>query len=155
MSKFIFAALASCIALSLGGCATVTRGMSEQVNFTSEPSGASMRTSTGLTCPTTPCTLDISRKQAFTATFSLPGYVDQNIEVTTELAGNGAAGFAGNVILGGVIGMGTDVATGATLNHSPNPVHAVLAKAAASHSESRPDAGPRRSKAKPKTAPAT
>lgn len=44
----------------------------------------------------------------------------------TELVGNGAAGLAGNVLIGGVIGMGTDVATGATQDHKPNPVHAVL-----------------------------
>jgi len=120
--------------------------MSEQVNFTSEPSGAAVRTSIGLTCPATPCTFDISRKSAFTAVFSMPGYADQEINVTTDLAGNGAAGFAGNVLIGGVIGMGTDVATGATLNHNPNPVHAILAKAAAARTS---DLGPRRHKAKP------
>lgn len=113
-------------ALALGGCATVTRGMSEQVTFTSEPSGASVRTSTGLVCAATPCTFDIARKQEFSAVFSLPGHEETTIDVKTEIAGNGAAGFAGNVVVGGVVGMGTDVVTGATLNHEPNPVHAVL-----------------------------
>lgn len=130
------------LALGLGGCATVTRGMSEQVNFTSEPSGASVRTSTGLHCPATPCTFDIARKTEFTAVFSLPGHVDQSIDVVTEIAGNGAAGFAGNVVIGGVVGMGTDIATGATLNHRPNPVHAILVATPKS------DVGPRRGKAR-------
>jgi hypothetical protein len=100
--------------------------MSEQVTFTSEPTGATVRTSTGLACSATPCTFDISRKQEFTAVFTMPGYKEQTIAVKTELAGNGAAGFAGNVLLGGVVGMGTDVATGATQDHKPNPVHAVM-----------------------------
>lgn len=112
----------------LTGCATVTRGMSEQVTFTSEPSGAAVRTSIGLACSATPCTFDINRKQEFTAVFSMPGYKDQEIAVKTELAGNGAAGFAGNVLIGGVVGMGTDVATGATQDHKPNPVHAIMQK---------------------------
>ncbi len=153
MSNPILIVALAGIALPLAGCATITRGTTEQVNFTSEPSGASMRTSNGLTCPTTPCTLDISRKQAFVATFSLPGYENRDIEVTTDVAGTGAAGFAGNVVLGGVIGMGTDVATGATLNHNPNPVHAILTKAAATRSDTNRDVGPRRSKTK--SAPAT
>jgi len=116
----------SCVALSLAGCATVTRGMTEQVSFTSEPAGATVQTSTGLRCAATPCTFDISRKSEFVASFTLAGYEDQEIKVVTELAGNGAAGFAGNVLIGGVVGMGTDAATGATQDHKPNPVHAVM-----------------------------
>ena len=51
--------------------------------------------------------------------------------MTTRVAGGGAAGFAGNILLGGVIGMGVDAASGATLEHHPNPVVAVLQPAAA------------------------
>jgi len=32
----------------------------------------------------------------------------------------------GNILLGGIIGMGADAATGATLEHVPNPVSATL-----------------------------
>jgi hypothetical protein len=42
--------------------------------------------------------------------------------VATRLASAGAAGFAGNVLLGGVVGMAVDAASGATLEHYPNPV---------------------------------
>jgi hypothetical protein len=37
-----------------------------------------------------------------------------------------AGGFAGNVIIGGVIGMGVDAVSGATLDHYPNPATIVL-----------------------------
>ena len=94
--------------LSLTGCASVTRGWDEQMNFNSAPSEALMRTSTGLTC-TTPCTLKVGRKDEFIATFSKPGYVTQDVPIKTQVAGSGVAGVAGNVLVGGVIGVGVDV----------------------------------------------
>jgi len=48
------------------------------------------------------------------------------VDVKTQLAGTGAAGFAGNLVAGGVAGMWLDVSTGATLEHSPNPVSVIL-----------------------------
>ena len=36
------------------------------------------------------------------------------------------SGFAGNVLLGGLVGMGVDAYTGAATDHKPNPVAAVL-----------------------------
>jgi hypothetical protein len=35
-------------------------------------------------------------------------------------------GFAGNVLIGGVVGMAADAATGATLEHYPSPVSVTL-----------------------------
>ena len=116
-----------CVAagLAVSGCATVTRGTTEQVQITSEPSGADVRTSMGPTC-ITPCTLQVSRKDEFTVTVSKPGFVEENVPVRTQVAGSGVAGFAGNVLIGGVIGMGADAYTGATLEHVPNPVSVTL-----------------------------
>jgi hypothetical protein len=113
------------LAVCLGGCASVTRGTTDQVQIVSEPPGADVRTSMGHNCQT-PCTLQFSRKDEFSVTFSKPGYEPQTIAVGTRIAGSGAAGFAGNVLVGGVIGMGVDAATGATLEHFPNPVSATL-----------------------------
>lgn len=127
------------VALTAAGCATVTRGTTNQVTFTSEPSEAELRTTVGHSCKT-PCVLEINRKTEFVATFQLPGYKTQEIPVATRIAGRGAAGFAGNVLLGGVIGMGVDAATGSTLEHFPNPVFAKL--------EKEPAVGPTRSNAK-------
>lgn len=126
MSKMSVIAVAT--ACLLTGCATVTRGTTNQVQITSDPVGATVRTSLGHAC-VTPCTLQIDRKSAFSVVYSMRGYSDQTIAVNTQLAGGGAAGFAGNLILGGIVGMGVDAATGATLEHIPNPVHAVLLRA--------------------------
>ena len=112
-------------ASALAGCATVTRGTTSQMQIESDPPGAQVRTSLNHTC-VTPCTLQVSRKDEFAVTFSLPGYRDEKIDVKTQIAGAGVAGFAGNVIVGGVVGMGVDAVTGSTLEHVPNPVRAVL-----------------------------
>ena len=109
------------LAATCGGCASVTRGTTDQVQILSEPEGAEARTSMGHTC-TTPCTLQFSRKDEFIVTASKPGYHTVEMPVSTRVAGAGAAGFAGNVLLGGVIGMAVDAASGATLEHYPNPV---------------------------------
>ena len=111
--------------LALSGCATITRGTTDQLQIVSDPSGADVRSSMGPTC-ITPCTLQVSRKDEFTVTISKPGFIEEQVPVKTQIAGNGAAGFAGNVLIGGIIGMGADAYTGATLEHVPNPVSVTL-----------------------------
>jgi len=74
----------------------------------------------------TPCTLQTSRKDEFTVTISKAGYHTAEIPVVSRVGGGGAAGFAGNILVGGVIGMAADAATGATLEHFPNPVTVTL-----------------------------
>lgn len=113
------------LGLLASGCATVTRGTTDQVQFLSEPDGATVRTSLGHTC-VTPCTLQFGRKDEFTATFSMVGYQNEQVPVGTKIATAGGVGFAGNILLGGVVGMGVDAATGATYEHFPNPVAVTL-----------------------------
>lgn len=123
MIKF---AIAAALALSTGACGTITRGSTSDVTFNSAPAGAQVQTSIGLSCPATPCTFPISRKQPFVATFTLDGYEPQQIPVTTEVSGGGAAGMAGNLVVGGIVGVVVDASTGASLDHSPNPVFATM-----------------------------
>lgn len=113
------------LAVSLAGCATVTRGTTSQIQIQSEPSGVEARTSLGHAC-TTPCTISVGRREEFIVTFTKTGFATQQIEVKTQVAGEGAAGLAGNVLVGGLVGMGVDASTGATLEHKPNPVIAVM-----------------------------
>jgi PEGA domain len=114
-------AIVFALATACGGCASITRGTTDQVQIQSEPPGAEVRTSMNQVC-TTPCTLQFNRKDEFTVTASKPGYNAAEMDVHTRVAGGGAAGFAGNVLIGGVIGMAVDAADGATLEHYPNPV---------------------------------
>jgi hypothetical protein len=121
MHKFVLIA----VGLLVGSCASVTRGTTNQVQIHSNPPEAQARTSMGHVC-VTPCTLQFARKDEFTVLFTKPGFHSVEIPVKTQLAGTGAAGFAGNVILGGAVGMVVDASTGATLEHVPNPVTATL-----------------------------
>jgi hypothetical protein len=118
------------LAAMCGGCATITRGTTDQIQMASEPQGADVQTSEGHRC-VTPCTIQVDRKAEFSVVFRKSGYRTQSIAVTTSVAGAGAAGFAGNLLIGGIVGMGVDASTGATLQHVPNPVIAHLRPEAA------------------------
>jgi hypothetical protein len=115
-------------AAALGGCASATRGTTEQISIASTPSGAEA-TITGLEVPTacvTPCVVQAKRNADITVSIAKEGYEPQIIPLTKDVAGSGAAGFAGNLLLGGVVGMGVDAVTGAAMDHHPNPVIVTL-----------------------------
>jgi hypothetical protein len=120
--------LAAVLAVPCVGCASVTRGTTENISISSTPAGATAELS-GLDNPTacvTPCVVVAKRNAEITVTVTKEGYEPQVIPLTKEIPGAGAAGFAGNVLVGGLIGMGVDAATGAAQDHKPNPVIVTL-----------------------------
>jgi hypothetical protein len=120
------------LAIGVSGCATITRGTTEAFSIETEPSGASVTTSLGTMCEPTPCVIPkVSREAEFTVTISKPGYVTTTHNVSHTTAGGGAAGMAGNVLLGGIIGAAVDANSGATQQLVPNPLHVVLEPEAA------------------------
>lgn len=119
----------------------MTRGTTSEVEFLSEPAGALVLVSSGPNC-TTPCKLKFPRRDEFTATFKLAGYKDAAVDVRSQLAGAGAAGLAGNLIVGGAIGIGVDAISGATLEHVPNPVSVVMERLAGPAPKTAPKARP-------------
>lgn len=74
----------------------------------------------------TPCVMEVKRQDEVTVTVSKPGFETEIIPLQKEIATGGAAGFAGNILLGGVVGMAVDGASGAALDHKPNPVITTL-----------------------------
>jgi len=112
----------SALGLSLTACETVTRGSEDAWVVETEPAGARVETTNGHLCASTPCAIKMKRKSEFTATITKPGYKAATVTVTHKTAGAGAAGVAGNVILGGVIGLGVDMCSGASQDLTPNPV---------------------------------
>ena len=103
------------------GCASITRGTSEAYVIQSEPPGASASLSSGLRCQT-PCSLKVKRRSDFTVLVEKKGYESVTATVTSSIDGAGAAGMAGNVLVGGIIGAGIDAGTGAMHSHKPNPL---------------------------------
>ncbi len=108
-------------ALFFTGSATITRGTTEQLVVQSNPSGANVRLDTGQT-GITPASFTVPRKRDIVLTVSKEGYQTVSQTDTTKIAGRGAAGLAGNALIGGIIGIGVDAVSGASLNHTPNPV---------------------------------
>lgn len=108
----------------LGGCASVTRGWDEQIAVSSTPAGVNAVVS-GTSYPQpcmTPCSIKVKRSDDISIAFEKEGYEPQVVNLTKEIAGTGAAGFAGNILLGGGVGMIVDGVSGAALDHKPNPV---------------------------------
>ncbi len=115
------------VCATLGACATVTRGTSQAWSVETQPGGAAVKTSTGLTCEQTPCTFRMKRKQNFTVTITKAGFKNWQGNVTHQTSGGGVATtVAGNAVLGGLIGVGVDAASGATQDLKPNPLKVTL-----------------------------
>jgi hypothetical protein len=112
---------------TLAGCNTVTRGTEETVTITASPASARIWTSLGQECPKSPCAIRVERKIDFTAYAEAKGYARGSVAVSSKLTDQAAPGVVGNAILpGGSVGLVVDAATGAMLDHSPNPAHITL-----------------------------
>ena len=107
------------------GCASITRGSKDTLVVNSDPSGAKVSLSIGLSGKT-PCAFKVSRKGGFVVKIEKEGYETIELQVVGQISGGGAAGMAGNVLLGGIIGAGVDAATGATKDLKPNPIDVKL-----------------------------
>jgi hypothetical protein len=122
-NAFVYVLLVAILVLS--GCATITRGTKEVLVIDSDPVGADVTTSIGLVGKT-PATFKVSRKGGFTVTIQKQGYEPVTVQVSSQVAGAGAAGMAGNIILGGLIGAAIDAGSGAMKQLKPNPIQVKL-----------------------------
>jgi hypothetical protein len=109
----------------LAACTTV-RSSTQTFTVESEPAGATVETSTGLTCPATPCTFEkVPRNADFAVTVSMPGYQTATQQVTHQTAGSGVLKTA-NAVYGRVVGMAFDSREAATHSLTPNPMRVTL-----------------------------
>jgi len=117
MKKLILAATMLAMGSGLGGCATVLNGTKQPVEFQSEPTGATIRLFSGLTCQT-PCEFEMRRGDDSMVTFTLPGYEPVEVYIQSRTGGS----VAGNIIAGGLIGGVVDASNGASNHLYPDPV---------------------------------
>ena len=120
---FSFALLLSFLALS--SCATIILGSRQSVGISSTPSSAKIYIndeSVGVT----PKTVDIKKNDAksFKVKIELEGY--QPYE--TVLSRKTSVWIAGNIFLGGLIGLAVDFATGAAYALTPEQIQAELGR---------------------------
>jgi hypothetical protein len=114
------------VVLLATGCSTVFRGSSETIAFSSEPSNAVIRLSTGQSCRT-PCSLDVSRKGEIFATLTKDGYKEFETALPASIDGAALAGYTtfNLVMLPGVNDL-VDYNTRANYSRKPNPLHVEL-----------------------------
>ncbi len=124
--KSIFLLIFPLFALCLfTGCATVTRGTNDVLVVESDPAGAAVRVSNGMSGKT-PTSFKVPRRNSLTVTVEKEGYEKVEVQVNPVVAGAGAAGMAGNVLVGGIVGIGVDALSGATMSLKPNPIQVKL-----------------------------
>ena len=105
----------------LCGCATVLRGTKDSVRIESDPPGATVILSNGMT-GVTPVTLDLPRKTHYQVEFRKEGYKTQYYTIGPMLSKAGHRATAGNALIGGAIGGFIDGSTGAAYDLFPNPL---------------------------------
>jgi hypothetical protein len=125
MKLFSTLLLLVCIS-SVYGCATVTRGTSDVLVIESEPPGAEVEIQPANHHCKTPCSVKLKRKLEQVVTIRRENFEPVEVRVIPQVVGAGAAGMAGNVILGGLIGAAVDAGSGAMKDLKPNPVKVTM-----------------------------
>ena len=119
--KYIQSLIVLLIPVIFNSCATITKDDSQPVSFSSEPQGADVSLNS-ISVGTTPTTVMVKRKMGKTmVTYSKEGYRTQTFPLDKSVAGM----TFGNIIFGGLIGVGVDVATGKATNYQDS-VHVKL-----------------------------
>lgn len=131
MAQQIFAWAASFLVSANNKWLVKNRGLF-LVKFHSIPSNSDVTISevTGKLTPTncvTPCVKELNRKHTYSIAFEKEGYKKLVAILEPKFSADGAAGMAGNILIGGVIGAAVDGATGAMNDLKPNPMTALLA----------------------------
>lgn len=102
----------------LNSCATILTGDSQKIFVDTEPQGAKVYINGEDQRVLTPATLDVKRIKQAVYTFQKQGYKDGTV------VQDGSFNFVslGNIILGGIIGIGVDFATGASWQYKNSNV---------------------------------
>jgi len=116
MKNKLSAALFLGISLSAMSCATILTGTKDSITFNSTPEGAKVMHK-GIEKCTTPCTAEIPRSLSRQmVTLQKEGFNNKEVKLTKTF---NAVSLV-NILLGGVIGVGIDAATGSLTKYSPN-----------------------------------
>lgn len=102
-------------------CATIMNGTKQSVGISSVPSGARV-TIDGTAMGTAPVMAQLSRKKLHLIKIELDGYAPFELYTKRKYSG----WLWGNVLLGGLIGLGIDVGTGGLYKIAPGRVSANL-----------------------------
>ena len=104
------------------GCGTITRGLTQTVHINSSPTGAYVSID-GSPKGTTPVSIDLARRKDHSLKFSKPGYDDARFTIRHKFV---SSSLTGNLLLGGIIGIGVDALSGAAYDLVPETVLVTL-----------------------------
>ncbi len=103
------------------GCATITTGRYQRVPIDSNPQEANVSVSSGYR-GVTPCSFDLQRNKDHVIKIAKKGYQTAQVTLKKTICGS----TAGNLIIGGVIGLGVDAISGAMFKLVPENVYVDL-----------------------------
>jgi len=106
------------LAATGSGCATIFSGRNQDIHVTSDPPGVRVKADTGVEA-VTPANLTLPRSKPHTLVAEYPNAEPQQKELQCGMNG----WLIGNVLIGGIIGIVIDVASGAHGQLSPGAVH--------------------------------
>lgn len=105
----------------LMGCGTLMHGTSQKIPVTATPEGAVASAAGGAAC-TTPCVLELSRKNDHIITLTKDGYEGATVPVRHVLS----KAVYGNIVFGLLPGWGVDALSGGQYRLAPETVQAEL-----------------------------
>ena len=111
--------LAVCICFS--SCATIMRGSNQKVIILSQPKVANVEID-GLNAGQTPYLARLERRKKHVVRITLDGYTPYEVTLNRKMNG----WIFGNLLLGGLIGIAVDVATGSMYSLTPKDVYGEL-----------------------------
>lgn len=109
------------LSLCFSTCATIIRGSNQKVVILSQPKVANIEID-GQDAGQTPFFSKLERRRKHVVRISLEGYEPYEITLNRKLNG----WIFGNLLLGGVIGIAVDIATGSMYSLTPKDVYADL-----------------------------
>ncbi len=117
--------------LCMGSCASIIHGSMQEVDFSSQPSGATISID-GQEVGKTPKTIELrrkgrekgdkSKKNSYEVKIALDGYYPYEIKIKRDMDG----WFLGNIIFGGVIGIIIDASNGSMYKLTPDQIIAQM-----------------------------
>jgi len=109
--------LTAALATNVAGCATVMNGTNTPYTTVTQPTGAAVKFTNGASC-TTPCDLELRRKDDVRADVTLSGHKPTYVLIQSKLGGTAF----GNLLLGGGVGAIVDGSNGASNKLYPRPL---------------------------------
>ncbi len=120
MKKYFLPLMLGIVVL-LSGCATIIHGSKQTVGIASNPTKATV-TVDGQEFGQTPVNASLSRKDNHIVVINLEGYSPYETTLTRKVDG----WIAGNIVIGGLIGLAVDAITGGMYKLTPDQIQAEL-----------------------------